>query len=86
MGTVLYTQGHLQEAAEQLKESIRLEPDQLPSYYYLALVARDQGSHDEAMAMLEKLLVQHPDHAGANEVLGMLLVKRPRSACARPSS
>jgi Flp pilus assembly protein TadD len=26
------------------------------------------------MAMLEKLLVRHPDHAGANEVLGMLLM------------
>src|SRR5687768_369970 len=43
VGTVLYTQGHLQEAAAHLGESIRLEPDQLPSYYYLALVARDQG-------------------------------------------
>ena len=31
LGTVLYTQGHLQEAAVHLSESIRLEPDQLPS-------------------------------------------------------
>ena len=81
MGTVLYTQGHLQEAGERLRESIRLQPDQLPSYYYLALVARDQGSQDEAMAMLETLLARHPDHAGANEVLGMLLsARRPEDA------
>ena len=31
LGSVLYTQGHLQEAAVHLNESIRLEPDQLPS-------------------------------------------------------
>ena len=42
MGTVLYTQGHLQEAAEHLRESIRLEPDQLPSV--LLPGARGPGS------------------------------------------
>ena len=28
--------------------------------------------------MLEKLLVRHPDHAGANEALGMLLMSANR--------
>ena len=32
--------------------------------------------------MLEQLLARHPDHAGANEVLGMLLItaQRPEEA------
>ena len=78
LGSVLYTQGHLQEAA-CLRESIRLEPDQLPSYYYLALVARDQGKDGEAIAMLAKLLGRHPDHAAASETLGILLMNTQRN-------
>ena len=43
LGSVFYLQGRLTEAAVASRESVRLLPEQLASYYYLALVARDQG-------------------------------------------
>ena len=35
LGSVLYIQGRLDEAATHLKESVRLQPEQLASQYYL---------------------------------------------------
>jgi tetratricopeptide (TPR) repeat protein len=74
MGAVLYTQGHLNRAETHLRESVRLQSDQLPSYYYLALAARDLGRDADAIAILRGLLEKHPDHAASNEVLGTLLM------------
>ena len=56
LGSVLYLEGHLADAAVHLRESVRLLPDQLAPYYYLALVARDQGSESEAITLLQELL------------------------------
>jgi protein O-GlcNAc transferase len=74
LGSILYMQGHLAEAATHLQESIRLDPDQLASPYYLALVARDQGRDGEATSRLENLLRRYPDHAASCEALGGLLM------------
>ncbi len=78
MGSVLYLQGHLADAATHLRESIRLLPDQLAPYYYLALVARDQGNEAEAIRTLEELLRRYPDHASSCEALGGLLMSAHR--------
>ena len=80
LGSVLYMQGHLAEAAARLRESLRLEPGQVASYYYLALVARDQGQAAEAIERLEDLLRRHPDHAPSCEDLGGLLMNGRRYA------
>ena len=73
-------QGQLDEAAARLRESLRLEPEQLASPYYLALVARDQGRDAEAIEGLEELLRRHPDHASSCEALGGLLMNGGRYA------
>jgi tetratricopeptide (TPR) repeat protein len=78
MGSVLYLEGHLPEASTHLQESVRLLPDQLAPYYYLALVARDQGKDAEAIGMLRDLLHRYPDHASSCEVLGTLLMSAQR--------
>jgi tetratricopeptide (TPR) repeat protein len=78
LGSILYLQGHLAEAATHLGESLRLQPEQLASHYYLALVVRDQGNDAEAIAMLEKLLQRFPEHAAASEALGLLLMSAQR--------
>ena len=80
LGSVLYLQGRLSDAAAHLRESLRLQPDQLASAYYLALVVRDEGNDAEAMTMLERLLQRFPDHAAASEVLGGLLMTAQRYA------
>jgi chemotaxis protein methyltransferase CheR len=48
-----------------------LQPEQLASHYYLALVARDQGHDAEAIAILEEL-VQRYDHGPSCEALSGL--------------
>ena len=73
-----YLEGHLPEASTHLQESVRLLPDQLAPYYYLALVARDQGKDAEAISMLQDLLHRYPDHASSCEVLGSLLMSAQR--------
>jgi tetratricopeptide (TPR) repeat protein len=74
LGSVLYMQGLLPDAAVRLQESLRLDAEQLASPYYLALVARDQGRDAEAIQGLETLLVRYPDHAASCEALGGLLM------------
>jgi tetratricopeptide (TPR) repeat protein len=74
LGSVLYMQGHLAEAAARLQESLRLQPDQAASHYYLSLVARDEGKDAEATSRLEELLRRHPDHTPSCEALGGLLM------------
>src|SRR5262249_2214863 len=56
LGSVLYLQAHLAEAAARFRESLRLDADQVASPYYLALIARDQGRDAEAIEQLEALL------------------------------
>ena len=56
LGSVLYLEGHLSDAAAHFAESVRLQPDQLASYYYLALVVRDEGKDAEAIQRLRALL------------------------------
>ena len=43
LGSILYLEGQLNEAAAHLRESLRLQPEQLASQYYLGLVVRDRG-------------------------------------------
>jgi tetratricopeptide (TPR) repeat protein len=78
LGSVLYMQGHLAEADAQLRESLRLDAEQVASPYYLALVARDQGRDAEAIQLLEELLRRHPDHASSCEALGGLMMNARR--------
>jgi tetratricopeptide (TPR) repeat protein len=85
LGSVLYLQGHLDDAAQHLRESVRLQPDQIAPYYYLALIGRDQGRDDEAIRTLEDLLRRYPDHSLSCEVLGGLLMNAHRYSEAETS-
>ena len=78
LGSVLYLQGHLDDAAQHLRESVRLQPDQIAPYYYLALIGRDQGKDDDAIRTLQELLRRNPDHAPSCEALGSLLMNAHR--------
>ena len=55
-----------------------MQPKQVASNYYLALIARDQGKDAEAIEILEKLLEEYPNHAPSRETLGELLMAAQR--------
>jgi tetratricopeptide (TPR) repeat protein len=80
LGSVLYMQGHLAEAESRLRESLRLDAEQVASRYYLALVARDLGRDAEAIERLEDVLRRYPDHAASCEALGGLMLTGGRHA------
>ena len=71
-------QGQLADAAAHLRESLKVQPEQLGSRYYLALVARDQGNDADAIQMLQALVIRYPDHAPSSEALGGLLMNGQR--------
>ncbi len=76
VGSVLYLQVAFDQAEKYLKESIRLNPKQLLSPFYLAMSAQKQGHADEAMRMFREILEAHPDHAPSYEGLGRSLFKQ----------
>jgi len=78
LGSVFYLEGKLAEAATHLSDSVRLQPQQLASYYYQALIARDQSRDSDAIQILEKLRQQYPNHAPSCELLGELLMAAHR--------
>ena len=78
LGSVLYLQGRLSDAAGHLRESLKVQPEQLGSRYYLALVARDLGNDADAIQMLQALVIRYPNHAPSSEALGGLLMNGQR--------
>ena len=78
LGSVLYIAGTSGRGRRAAAGERRLQPEQLASHYYLALVARDQGNDAEAIEMLERLLQRYPDHAPSCEALGGLLMSAQR--------
>ena len=76
VGSVFYLQVAFDKAEKYLKESIRLNPEQLLSPFYLAMSAQKQGNADEAIRMFREILEAHPDHAPSYEGLGRSLFKQ----------
>ena len=58
-----------------LTESCRLDPDQLLSRYYLAMIAQKQGRNEDAIQMFREILRSHPDHALSYEGLAVSQLK-----------
>jgi tetratricopeptide (TPR) repeat protein len=75
MGSLLFLEVKLDEAAKYLRRSVELQPDQIASYYYLALVAEGKGQDDQAVATLKDVLQKNPNYGPAYEALGRILVK-----------
>ena len=83
MGTVLYLDVKLEEAAGYLRKSLELQPDQMASYYYLGLVEERKGRDEDAVRVFRELLARYPTHAPAYEALGTVLLKQKKYEEAR---
>lgn len=85
VGTAYYLKAEFEDAALHLQESVRLDPDQLMSPYYLARVAQKQGRDREAIRRFEAILERRPEHGPSHEGLAMSLFKERRYEAARRS-
>ena len=63
VGSVHYLRSEFDEAARHLSESCRLEPGQLLSHYYLAMIAQKEGRTEESIRLFAKILESHPEHS-----------------------
>ena len=66
-----------EKAAELLKQSIELEPNNAQAYNYLGYMWADRGEHlDEATEMIKKALELDPDNGAFIDSLGWLYFKK----------
>ena len=73
MGTILASEGKLDEAQSHFVEAIRLKPDYADTYTNLGLVLMIQGRKDEALHFLSEAVRLNPEHAEAHNNLGVHL-------------
>ena len=83
VGTVYYLKVAFEDAIRHLSESRRLDPAQLLSPYYLAMIAQKQGRNEEAILMFEEILEGRPDHALSYEGLAVSQFKTRQYEAAR---
>jgi superkiller protein 3 len=75
MGSLLFLEVKLDQAATYLRKSIELNLDQSAAYYYLGLIAEGKGQDQEAIAILKDLLRRDSDYGPGYEALGRILLK-----------
>jgi len=78
MGSLLFLEVKLDQAATYFHKSVELNPDQSAAYYYLALIAEGKGQDEEAIAMLRDVLRRDPDYGPAYEAMGRMLLKEQK--------
>lgn len=83
VGSVHYLKVAFGDAARHFQESLRLNPDQLMSLYYLAMITQKQGRNAEAVLSFQAILEDHPDHAPSLEGLALSLFREKRYEEAR---
>ena len=67
--------GKLEQAAEEYKHVLRLDPDLIEARVNLGLTYHSLGQYKLAIEELEKALHQRPDRVGANLFLGIDYLK-----------
>jgi predicted TPR repeat methyltransferase len=68
----------IEEAEEALRGVLEIEPEQPDALHFLGVVRHTQGRTDDAVALIRKALAQLPDHAGAWNNLGNVLLSAGR--------
>ncbi len=83
VGSVYYLKVAFEDAARHLAESCKLDPGQVLSPYYLAMIAQKQGRNETAAGMFREILEDHPDHGLSYEGLAVSLFKQRQYEPAR---
>jgi tetratricopeptide (TPR) repeat protein len=75
LGLALYGLNRFAEARQALERSLSLR-EHPETEFLLGLVAENEGSLDEAIQRMERVLALAPEHAAAQATLGIALAKR----------
>ena len=73
-GVALVVQGRFAEAEKSLREALRMDPTLAEGHYNLAVVMRNEGRYDDAIAEYHRALAgfaQEPDRAKAFYGIGL---------------
>jgi tetratricopeptide (TPR) repeat protein len=73
-GSLLFLEVKLDQAKKYLQRSVDLQPDQIPAYYYLGLIAEGKGDNNQASATFREVLRRDPQYGLAWEALGRVLL------------
>jgi len=76
LGTILGSQGRLDEAIAEFREALRLNPNMAQAHLNLGNVLSDRGQVDEAIAHYQRALEIQPNLAEAHYSLGNVLAGR----------
>jgi tetratricopeptide (TPR) repeat protein len=76
LGSELGTLGRHQEAADHLKEALRINPEYTPAYYNLGVEFANLSRFDEAAAQFSEALRRDPSDSDARNNLEAVLQKQ----------
>ena len=80
----LLSTGRTEEAVEQLRRAVDLEPKAVRNHLWLAVALSRSGRHDEAIEHLRAAIGRNPNEAGLHSTLGNFLEYAGRHAEALP--
>jgi Tfp pilus assembly protein PilF len=86
LGIIFWQTGKFDDAAQQLREVVRLKPDYAEAFYTLGTVYKQAGKLPEAAEALRKALRLQPDFAGAHTTLAAVLRQQGDQAGAATES
>lgn len=78
MGIVYGKRGRWEEAAQQCRQALALQPDDALVLFNLGIALARQGDAKAALECLEKVVAQEPQWAEAHYTLGTLLLRQER--------
>jgi tetratricopeptide (TPR) repeat protein len=83
-GLALIRQDRPAEAAQELRDELVFDPNNLDAQFHLAFVLLQLGQNDEADQWLKRVLVRNPEHPEANYELGKELYSAGKTVEALP--
>ena len=76
LGSLLYDQGHMEEAMEHYRKAIQNDPNNYEALNNLGIALGTQGQFDEAIENIHKAIQIKPNFSGALVSLGIALASR----------
>lgn len=86
LGAILYTAGKFADAAQVLERAVALQADYADALFILGISYERLGRHDDAIAMLTKVLQLNPGDASISQMIAAIRAGQPISTGSATSS